>query len=97
MGTDLYIYYRVGCDRSQALQTQVVAMQAALSLEYGIETALKRRPEETDGRHTWMEIYVSVPQGFDAILKQAVDQAGLPSLIDGERHTEHFLDFSSCA
>lgn len=94
---DLYIYYRVHCDRAQELQTRVVTMQSALSKQYGIASALKRRPEPKDGWHTWMEIYHTTPDDFDAILAQAVTQAGLAPLIDGGRHTEYFLDIFSCA
>lgn len=72
-------------------------MQQFLSKQYGIDTALKRRPQEKDGSHTWMEIYNSVPDGFDAILSQAVAAFELSRLIDGERHTEYFLDVSTCA
>lgn len=94
---DLYIYYRAHCEHAQALQMQVAAMQAILSQEYGIAGALKRRPDEKEGRHTWMEVYLAVPQGFEAPLARAVAQAKLDSFIDGARHTEYFLDISSCA
>lgn len=93
---DLYIYYRAACSDADELQQRVLAMQSALSKEHGISAGLKRRPETKDGRHTWMEIYNSVPDGFDAILTQAVSQAKLLSFIDGDRHTEYFLDVS-CA
>jgi hypothetical protein len=97
MKTDLYIYYRVRCEDAQALQTQVRAVQTSLSQEYGIVTALKRRPGEKDGRHTWMEVYLGVPSDFETILERAVAQAALTTLIDGQRHTELFLDYSTCA
>jgi hypothetical protein len=94
---DLYIYYRVRREDSSKLQTQAVGMQDALTEEYGIVTALKRRPEEKDGWQTWMEVYQTVPNGFEVILERAVEQAGLSALIEGQRHTEYFLDVSSCA
>jgi hypothetical protein len=94
---DLYIYYRVRCEHAQLLRTRARAMQASISAEYGIVTALKRRPEEKDGRHTWMEVYLAVPREFDAILERAVAQAELGALIDGPRHTEFFLDYTTCA
>lgn len=94
---DLYIYYRVDPTHAQALHSGVAAMQQCLAREYGIVTGLKRRPEEKNGRQTWMEIYQAVPDGFDAVLERGVEQAGLPALIDGPRHTEYFLDVSSCA
>lgn len=94
---DLFIYYRVRRENAAALRAQAAAMQRCLSREYGIVTGLKRRPEEKDGRQTWMEIYQAVPDGFDAILEHAAAQAGLAALIDGQRNTEYFLDVPTCA
>jgi hypothetical protein len=94
---DLYIYYRVHAENAAALRQAVVAMQQALAREHGVDATLKRRPEEKDGRQTWMEVYLAVPDGFDAILAQAAERAGLSALIDGARHTEVFVDISSCA
>lgn len=94
---DLYIYYRVRSEDANALHTRALAMQQALAAETGITIGLKRRPEEKDGRQTWMEVYEAVPEGFEAILDRAVAQADLSPLIDGLRHTEYFLDVSSCA
>ncbi len=94
---DLYIYYQVPCQQAQHLQARVAAMQAALTVRTGVVTELKRRPENKEGRHTWMEVYHDIPDEFDAILAQAVIQAQLASLIQGARHTEYFLDVSSCA
>jgi hypothetical protein len=97
MNRDLYIYYRVRSEQAGLLQTKTEAMQRSLSAEYGIVTGLKRRPEAKEGRHTWMEVYLNVPEGFDATIETAVAQAGLAEVIDGPRHTEYFLDFSTCA
>jgi hypothetical protein len=96
MNIDLYIYYRVHCENAQQLQARVRDMQSSLSAEYGIVTSLKRRPEEKDGRYTWMEIYLAAPPGFDAQLERAVAKAGLADIIDGPRHTEFFMDCSTC-
>lgn len=94
---DLYIYYRVPCANVRALRARIELLQQTLSAEYGIVTGLKRRPEEKDGRQTWMEIYQATPTGFDTVLEAAVAQAGLSDLIDGGRNTEYFVDVSSCA
>lgn len=94
---DLYIYYRVLPVHVPALQPQLAAMQARLSGEYGVRAGLKRRPEEKDGRQTWMEVYENVPSGFGALLEQALAQAGIAALIDGPRHTEIFEDVPPCA
>jgi len=94
---DLYVYYRVDCALAQVLHERVAAMQTVLTRRCGVAAALKRRPETKDGRHTWMETYLNIPAGFDAILSQAATQSGLASLIDGERHAEYFLDITTCA
>jgi hypothetical protein len=94
---DLYIYYRAPLDNAPLLQQETTAMQARLSQQYAVTTALKRRPQETAGMHTWMEVYLEIPDGFSAALEQAVSEHQLASLIDGPRHTEQFLDFSPCA
>jgi hypothetical protein len=94
---DLYVYYRVDCAQAQLLCERVTAMQADLARRCGVSVALKRRPNAKEGRHTWMETYLNIPDGFDAILSQAVTQSGLASLISGERHTEYFLDITTCA
>jgi hypothetical protein len=94
---DLYIYYRVPCERADELQKQVLNMQTKLAKEFSLITELKRRPEKRDECHTWMEVYRNIPENFDRIVQQAVTQAGLTTLINGERHLEHFLDLSACA
>lgn len=94
---DLYIYYRVSQAHAAELQQRATVMQAALSRQYHVATELKRRPQEKDGQHTWMEVYLDVPDGFESVLKAALATNGLETLIDGPRHTEHFLDFSPCA
>jgi hypothetical protein len=94
---DMYIYYRVRSDRARDLHGLVRALQADLSQRHGIAAELKRRPDEKNGFHTWMEVYLGTPSGFDAILEQAVAETELAMLIDGERHVEYFLDAASCA
>ena len=94
---DLYLYYRVPVSNALQLQQQVTAMQARLAQQYQVATELKRRPQASDGMDTWMEVYLDVPDGFESALKAAAADSQLESLIDGPRHTEHFLDLSSCA
>ncbi len=91
---DLYVYYRVRSDDAIRLQPQVEAMQRALAHNHRVACALKRRPEEMEGRQTWMEIYLDVPAGFASALAGAA--ASLP-LIDGDRHVETFVDLAPCA
>ena len=44
-----------------------------------------------------MEIYLAIPEGFDATLAHAVEHAELDALIDGARHAEYFMDIAPCA
>jgi len=93
MGTsmDLYIYYRVAAEHASQFGSAAAAMQATLSRRHQIASALKRRPDIKDGRHTWMEVYLGVPEDFTLLIKQAVEQSGITALIDGPRHTEFFI------
>jgi hypothetical protein len=93
--TDIYVYYRVRSELSERMLPHVRAMQAQLSERFGIVFALKRRPEESDGLQTWMEVYESAPQDFLQALEQAAIDAHLP--ISGERHVELFVDLPLCA
>ena len=94
---DLYIYYQVRGENMPALQARATVMQHGLIARYGVAATLKRRPVEKDGLQTWMEVYHAVPDGFEAMLDDAVTQAGLVDLIEGCRHTEHFVDIPPCA
>lgn len=94
---ELYVYYRVASADALQLKMRALEMQANLTDQYGIQAALKRRPQEEAGMHTWMEVYLSVPEGFAPVLEQAVHDADLPALIHGTRHVEYFVDSASCA
>ncbi|RBA24238.1 DUF4936 family protein [Herminiimonas fonticola] len=94
---DLYVYYRVQVADAAVFLTKITEMQDNLRSEYGIRTALKRRPEEQDGLHTWMEVYLEVAEGFEAKLEQAVASSELLAMIAGKRHMEYFLDLTLCA
>lgn len=87
---DYYIYYRVRAAQAQTLRDKVVPMQAALQRQHRVGTALKRRPDNRDGIQTWMEVYLAVPDGFDAALADAMAAAEITQMIDGERHIERF-------
>ena len=102
MRMDLYIYYRVAVTRATQFASAAAAMQAALSSRHQVNSALKRRPDIKDGHHTWMEVYLAVPEDFELLIEQAVEQSGIATLIEGPRHTEFFIpEFfatgSSCA
>jgi hypothetical protein len=94
---DLYVYYKVRSDRAAQLEPLVRAMQARLASAHGVSAQLKRRPGESDGMQTWMEVYPSVSAGFSDLLAQAELGTVLAGLIDGARHTEVFTDLTACA
>ena len=94
---ELYVYYRTKSENAPLLQARANAMQAQLARTQGISGFLKRRPELKEGCHTWMEVYPAAPEGFTEHLQSAVQESGLPDLIEGERHTELFEDRSTCA
>lgn len=94
---DLYVYYRVRASDADAFQKKAVAMQSELQRRGTVNAALKRRPDIQDGMHTWMEVYLATTPDFEAQLVQAVNANGLPAFIQGPRHTEQFVDLSSCA
>jgi hypothetical protein len=94
---DLYVYYQVPVEHAAHLQALVRAMQSSIAAEQCVAGTLKRRPEEQNGRHTWMEIYPAIPDGFDKTLERAVEQVGLANLIVGPRHNEIFMDADPCA
>lgn len=94
---DLYIYYRVAAASEMSLRDAVGRLQASLRQQHGVRCGLKQRPLAVDGRHTWMEIYLAVPTGFEADLDRAIVATELPTLIEGSRHTEYFVDCLPCA
>jgi hypothetical protein len=94
---DLYIYYQVREADASELAIRVRTMQAQIAAQHGVAGQLKKRPDNKDGRQTWMEIYPATAAGFDAALTAAVQAASLSELIDGNRHTEFFTDLTPCA
>ena len=92
---DLYIYYQVREADAGRLLPLVAAMQSRLAARYSLAPQLKRRPQARDGLQTWMEVYPATPEGFEAVLAQAVAEAGLVALSAGPRHVEVFTDLDS--
>ena len=93
--TDLYVYYKVRSELAMLMLPHVRGMQDELNSRFGVESDLKRRPDEKEGLQTWMEVYRSVPEDFLQALEQAAIDAHLP--ISGERHIEVFVDLPACA
>ena len=98
---ELFIYYRSPVDRAAEVVDRVRAFQARLRARHPhLVARLLRRPEEHDGRHTWMEIY-ALPtmhgaEGISPDLQRDIDAeaAVLADCLDGARHTEVF---NACA
>jgi hypothetical protein len=93
----LYCYYRVGADHAAQLLPLVRRMQAKLAPGCAFGTGLKVRPATGDSLQTWMEIYDGTCAGFDEQLAAAVDAAGIAGLVEGNRHTEAFMEMPPCA
>lgn len=94
---DLYVYYRARSAAAPTVQTAVSGLQRLLRKQCGVRCGLKQRPAVKQEQDTWMEIYLAVPDSFEAILEVAVTASPLRQLIDGERHVEYFLDCLPCA
>ena len=94
---DLYIYYQVRAEHAPALAPRMQALQARLRASHGIAGRLLRRPEASAGLQTWMEVYPATEDGFDAVLAQALDDAAVSAMIEGQRHIEIFSEISPCA
>ena len=102
---DFYTYYQVQLHHAAAVQACVNAMQVTLRENFGIRAGLKCRPTSGEnsepGMQTWMEVYLAVPADdsdtFSAALDRAAQQSGLAAMIDGQRHTERFMDICPCA
>ncbi|MFM7485139.1 MAG: DUF4936 family protein [Burkholderiaceae bacterium] len=64
--SDIYVYYRVRTELAALMLPHVREMQKRLSDVYGVETMLKRRPEEKDGAQTWLRFIPRYPRIFSA-------------------------------
>ena len=96
---DCYIYYKA--KEEDAKQIQVCAKQLQdlvienLSSRNDLTITppkLQRRPEASNGVHTWMEIYRDVPVQFEQIIRHAAIASGIIDLLIGERRLEYFID-----
>ncbi len=94
---DLYIYYKVRNSNADQLEMRLRIMQAEVGAITGVYGEIKRRPEAKDGVQTWMEVYPGTGPAFPGILADAERDAALAELIDGDRHTEIFMDLDPCA
>ncbi len=94
---ELFIYYQTTLTNADVLQTTVQALQARFrALHPGLQTRLMRRPEPSNGLHTWMETYalpLSTNGISDSLLRDIEAQAEtmLATLLASPRHIEGFV------
>ena len=93
----LYVYYTVADHHAPAVRRQVEQLQQRVLRDYGVAGRVQQRAPAQPEQQTWMEIYPNVPGGFAAVIEQFAGAAGLPALIEGERHAECFTDLAPCA
>lgn len=91
-GSDLcfYIYYRSTVENAAAVMNAFGQLQRALPDRLGLHSELLQRPQQTDGKITWMECYRGVTSEFADALEMALAATSLPALIEGIRHCEVF-------
>ncbi len=94
MARELYIYWKAPGTIAAQARELVQAMQQGLREQHPKLTArLLRRPEESQGLVTWMEVYAAPPPGITPALHAAIEAAAAPAMatlgID-KRHVEAF-------
>ena len=82
---------------SGGLETASPPAAAHAQRRPGMRCGLQQRLGAGTSGQTWMEVYLDVPTGFEARLEAAWSSSAMPPLLDGVRHTEHFLDCLPCA
>lgn len=95
---ELFVYYRVRSADAAVANAAVRAMQAQLRARHPeLIARVLCRADSGGGDQTWMETWAAdparAPQGIDAALQAAIDEAALtlqPWLV-GPRHTEVFV------
>ncbi|MDP9045755.1 MAG: DUF4936 family protein [Pseudomonadota bacterium] len=97
---EVYVYYQLRSADAHAAGSAVLDFQARLCTRYATLTArLLRRPEATDERQTWMEVYATdrsrAPDGVTEDMQSAIAAAAsaLEPWLIGARHTEVFVEF----
>lgn len=95
---ELFIYYRVRASDEAKARRIVESFQSQLCVRFPpLVARLLRKAEESEGLHTWMEIYctsaVMSREGINRELEAAIEAhaLALSHLIVGSRHTEVFV------
>lgn len=90
---ELYLYYRAPATAAAAVLAAFERLRDALATtQPDLAARLLRRPELTDGAHTWMETYRR-EGGIDAALEARIEAAAVVAFAMvpiGARHLEHF-------
>ncbi|AJP57740.1 hypothetical protein UC34_13630 [Pandoraea vervacti] len=105
---DCYVYYRVSPQHAKAAHQAVMQLFALAAARFGVVGRIQSRADasanevasaaadpganDAPGMQTWMERYDDVGPAFVTALPELVAEAGLASLVDGERHVECFVD-----
>ncbi len=95
MGTELYIYWKVGAAQAQPALEAARALQRALQQQHpGLQARLLQRADDTTGSTTLMEIYAT-PEGIGAGLLNAIEAEAALHLAPlappaAQRHIERF-------
>lgn len=99
---ELFIYYRIKVAGATAALAAARDFQARLRERHpGLTARLLRRPDDSNGTETWMEIYslhdASQPNGITPALEAEIarEAAALDAFIAGTRHTEAFVPCAS--
>lgn len=94
---DCYVYYKTAQEHELQILQRVKMIQNYVNAQININLRLQRRPSTDNGVITWMEIYCGVPDTFNTVLADVVNQTEILSLIQGQRYAEYFEDAISCA
>ncbi|VVE30566.1 hypothetical protein PHO31112_03615 [Pandoraea horticolens] len=94
---DCYVYYRVSSHNATAARQAVAQLFALTAARFGASGRLQWRADTSAndtaaGTTTWMERYDNVGPAFVASLPSLAAESGLTALIEGDRHTECFVD-----
>ena len=95
---EVYLYYRAPVASAAAVLAAFERLRAALATtQPDLSLRLLRRPEPTDGAHTWMETYRR-EGGVDPALEAQIEAAAgvaFNAVPIGARHLERFIACAS--
>lgn len=96
---DCYIYYKASVQNARQVQVSAQRLQHYVvenlwaSSDFAMTPPLlQRRPEASDGVHTWMEVYKDIPAQFEQVVSDAAVASGILDYIVGDRRIEYFMD-----